>query len=256
MIFSKYGKVIEKFVTDNSPAILTVVGVVGTATTAYLTGKASFKAGTELQEQKEFFDSIATNGNQRTKIDKAKIVWRYYIPAVSSGAITVAAIICAHKVSTRRMAALAAAYSLSERRIDEYKDKVQEKLGIKKEKEVKDELAQDKINRFPGNTHEVVILGDGKVPCFDLSSERYFQNTMEGIRQAQNDINQQVLINGYATLGDLYEVLNLKPTAYSEEIGWTPDNTLDIHITAVIPQGEKRPALAIDYDVKPIRGFK
>ena len=34
----------EKFASDNSPAILTALGLTGVLTTAYLSGKASFNA--------------------------------------------------------------------------------------------------------------------------------------------------------------------------------------------------------------------
>lgn len=256
MILAKYTKAAEKFVTDNSPLILTVIGAVGTATTAYLTGKATFEAAQQISDKQFEVNVKDDTRHVLTTKEKVLLVWKVYIPPAGVCVTTITAIICANRISTSRAAALAAAYKLSEKRIDEYKEKVAEKLGVRKESEVRDELAQQRVDRVPASVHEVIILGDGQVKCFDQPSERYFINTMEGVRQAVNDVNQQVLINGYATLADFYEQINLKPTLAAHEIGWTPDDLLDVHISSVIPAGASAPALAIDYDAKPIRGFK
>jgi hypothetical protein len=47
------GRRLLKFASDNSPAILTSAAVVGTITTAYLTGKASFKAADVIRDEED-----------------------------------------------------------------------------------------------------------------------------------------------------------------------------------------------------------
>ncbi len=74
MTFHELVKKSEKPITDNSPAILTAIGVTGTLTTAYLTGKATFKAAEILQAEFEEYRPCTTK-------EKAQFVWKLYIPA-------------------------------------------------------------------------------------------------------------------------------------------------------------------------------
>src|SRR5690349_5429579 len=97
-----------KFTADNSPTILTALGAVGTLTTAYLAGKASFKAAQILDD----YDTISIQENRPPldAKDKVAVVWKLYIPAASTAIVTVTSIILANRIGTRRAAALAAAY--------------------------------------------------------------------------------------------------------------------------------------------------
>jgi predicted ribosome-associated RNA-binding protein Tma20 len=91
---------------------------------------------------------------------------------------------------------LAAAYGLSQKQLEEYKDKVAEKLGIKKQQDIQDSLAQDRVNNTPGSTQILVV--EGEVLCFDQPTGRYFRSTMEGINRAVNATNAEITRHGYA----------------------------------------------------------
>lgn len=149
------------FLKHNAPAILTAVGVVGTATTAYLAGKASFEASEDLnyEAQNDRFPS--------TFQDKAKVVWKRYIPAAISGTVTVTAIIMAAKVGNRQTAAAVSAYAVSERAFAAYKDKVVERLGERKEEGIRDDIAQERVHTQPPSS-EVLMIGEGEVLCCEL----------------------------------------------------------------------------------------
>jgi hypothetical protein len=254
MTLTSFAKGVEKFVQDNSPAILTAIGVVGTVSTAYFTGKASFKAAEIIRDQelamkdgKPIFVPMDLRG-------KFELTWKLYIPAVGTGAMTIACIICANRIGNRRAAAMAAAYSISERAFTEYKEKVVEKIGANKERAVRDELAQDRVNRNPKTQNEVIISGGGEVLCYDEYSGRYFESSMEEIKKAMNDTNYRILNDGFASLGDFYERLSLPSTKYSEEVGWNTDHPLEIMFSTTMSDDNK-PCLAIDYQTVPTRGF-
>lgn len=252
MRFGYYGKQLEKFIQDNSPTILTAIGVVGTISTAILSGRASIKAADILREKK--IDAEIENEQISTK-EKVLAVWQEFLPPVGSGVLTLAAIIGANRVSVRRAAALAAAYSLSEKTAKEYKEKIVEKLGLNKEQQARDELAQKRVNDNPLQSQQVIITGNGEVMCYDMQSGRYFKSSMETLRRVQNDINQEVLANGYATLRDFYAMLNLKATPYSDEIGWTQDELLDMQFSTVLSD-DGQPCIAFEFNYVPIRGYK
>ncbi len=67
MTFHEFAKRTEKLVADNSPAILTAWGVTGTLTTAYLTGKASFRAADLLAKDERRRGFIDQSGELEIK---------------------------------------------------------------------------------------------------------------------------------------------------------------------------------------------
>lgn len=235
-----------QYANDNSPAILTALGVAGALTTAYLTGKATVKAMRIVQDEEAEAQEIL---DLRTAFE---LTWQQYIPAAGSAAVTVACIIMANRVGSRRAAALAAAYAISERAFEQYKDKVVEKLGENKERRVRDEIAQDRVTRNP----PVIDVWEetGSVLCCDLFTGRYFLSDMESLRRAQNDINYQVNNSYYASLSDFYDLIGLSRTSMSDDFGWNSDKLLELDISTTLTPGGK-PCLTFNFRVMPIRGY-
>jgi hypothetical protein len=245
MELADVAKRLERFVSNNSPSILSAVSVVGTVTTAILTGRATFKAAGVIREHTD---------QQTPPREKLELIWKLYIPPVASGIGTVACIIFANRIGTRRAAAMAAAYSLSERAFEEYRHKVVERLGEKKERGIQDEIAQDRVlNNPPGKT-EVIVTGRGLVLCYDMYTGRYFESDIEAIRKAQNDLNQKILNDYYASLSDLYDLLGLARTTTSDEVGWNCDKLLEITFSTTMSD-DGRPCIAISFRVDPIRNY-
>lgn len=245
----------QKATADNAPTILTALGVTGLVTTAVLTGKASFKAAQVLE--KEHHRLVDNEFEPLPSLERFKIllpdVWKLYIPAVGTGAVTIACIVSANHISTRRTAALASAYSIAQEGFREYKEKVLEKLGDKKEQEVRDEIAQDKVNKNPPS--EVIFIGQGEVLCLDQYSGRYFMGDLEAIRKAANDTNWQILNNDYASLTDFWDRLGLDSTSESDNIGWNTDAKLELEIGSAIAK-DGRPCLAVGFgSTIPVSGF-
>ena len=242
-IFKRAGRL----ASDNSPVILTAIGVAGTLTTAYLTGRATFKAADILAEN----ESMAYPLEPKQKV---ALTWRMYIPAAASAILTVSAIMCANRVGSRRAAALAAAYSLSERAYEEYRSKIIERLGEKKEQAFRDEIAQERVNRDPVGNREVIFAGESSQLCYEAYTGRYFLCDMETLRKAQNDINHQVLHDSYASLSDLYALIGLPDTANSDEVGWNSDRLLELKFSAVLSD-TSRPCISVEFTVAPVRHF-
>jgi len=240
-----------RLITDNSPVVLTVIAVTGTVTTAYLVGKATFKAAEVIREHNEKQD--VHDLRMPTK-EKVELVWKLYVPAAVSGLLTISAIVGSNRIGARRAAAVATAFVLSERAFEEYREKVVEKLGERKEQSVRDELAQDRVNRNPLGTAELVMLGNGSVICYEAFTGRYFLSDMETLRKAENDINAQVIADNFACLSDLYHLIGLDPTSQSDDIGWNTDKLLKLEFSTVLTDSGK-PCLSVNYRVVPIRNF-
>ena len=240
----------EHILRNNSPAILTALGVSGTITTAYLTGRATVKA-TRIVDSFESAGGTAGDRKQRIK-ERTTLVWKLYIPPAASCALTVGCIFGALQFGNRRTAALTAAYTLSEKAFTEYQEKVVEKIGDVQERNLRDEIAQDRANSRPVS-REVVIAGPGNVLCLELYTGRYFNSDKETLMQAVNELNRKSIANMGACLSDWYSLVGLPYTSLSDDVGWTQDKLMELRFTAVFAD-DGRPCLAFEYNyIQPVR---
>lgn len=245
MNFSDILTNVVKTLKSHSPEILTALGVSGVVATSYLTAKASFKANEVLEDYP--FD-ISTK-------EKAKVIWKLYIPAGVSGALTIGCIIVSSQTTGRRTAAAVAAYSFTERAFSEYKEKVAEELGKGKEQKIRDEIVQERVlnNPAPVSREVMVTSVSGHVLCCELFTGRYFRSDMEMLRKAQNDLNVKVVNNVYVSLDEFYDLIGLSYTSNSSRLGWDPDRLMELEFSTVLSDtGE--PCIAFDYNyIKPLK---
>jgi hypothetical protein len=168
--------------------------------------------------------------------------------------MTVTAIILANRIGSRRTAAVAAAFSISEKTLSEYKEKVVERLGEKKAQEFRDSIAQDRINANPVGNQQVIVTGGGTVLCYDEYTGRYFYSDMETLKKAQNDTNYEIINSNYASLSDFYSRIGLSRTASSDDVGWDSDRLLELEFSTTMSD-DQRPCISVGFLVGPTRGF-
>jgi hypothetical protein len=238
-------KIAERYVIDNSPTLLTGFGVAGTLATAFLTGKATFKAADILRKEAEARVLMEKQPPPPTKRQQVGMVWKCYIPPAITVVSTVGCIVAANTISMSRAAAMAAAYTLVDKNFDEYKAKVKEIVGEKKEGEIRAATAQDAVNNMPLNN--VARGHGGDTLCLDKWTGRFFTSDMQTIRAAENDLNKSLYrgIERVVTLGDFYENLGLGIPKCAEDIGWNSDSALDLTFDTVLREGQ--PVLVMDF---------
>lgn len=258
-----------KSVAENSPAILTAIGVTGTITTAYLAAKAAFQSVDVLREaeeakKEEHFSDVSDPETGEpveqefeglTTQEKIEAVWELYAPAAVSCALTVTAIICSNRISDRRTAAMASAYSVVKESYAEYRAKNTEKIGKKKEQEIRDEIAQDRINRMPVSKSTLLVTKrGGETLIKDAWSGRFFNSSRTLVDKAVNEFNSQVNKDGYASLSEFWGLLDIPPTSESDYIGWTSNKLLEIDWSGVIDEDDE-PALCFTFKTLPDARF-
>lgn len=233
-------------VTDNSPVILTGLATAGVVTTAVMAAKAVPRALNSVWEaESEFTEPI-------TAKQKVQLTWRYFVPAGIMGSATIACIIGAHTISTRRSAALASAFALSETAFKEYREKAVEVAGKAKEKAIREGVAQDKVNEAEGAS-EIVLLGGDDILCFDTYTSRFFKSSKNALEKAEVEINRRILNEMYASLNDWYNLIGLKTVSEGDNLGWNNDHPLELIFSAVFEEG--KPVAAIDYRFSPRPDF-
>lgn len=237
-------------IQHRSPAILTGFAVGGVISTALLTARATTKAVREID--------AANYGREEpfklTLKEKARLTWTYFVPPVIIAGSTVACVIGAQSINMRRQAALAGAFAITENAFQEYKEKVIESLGESKDKKLRDEVVQKQVTDNPPPA-EMIVIGAGNVLCLDTYTGRYFESTKETIHGAQNAFNDGLLHGEmYMSLNEFYHMLNLPDTVVGEQVGFSPENLLDIHYSsALTPDG--RPCLAISFRALPRQDY-
>lgn len=247
---SQVAKSVQATITKHSPEILVGVGITGMLTTVVLAVKATPKALTLIEEKKEERDV-----EKLTPAETVKATWKCYIPAAVTGVLSTACIIGASAVNAKRNAALATAYTLSETALKEYKAKVIETIGEKKEEAIRDAIVQDKVENDPVSNKEVIYTGRGETLCYDVSGGRYFMSDRETIRRIENDLNKRMLSEHYISLNEFYYELGLKPVDNGDELGWNlSGGFIDTHTTWT--SGDKgEPCLAVSFHVAPRYDF-
>lgn len=241
-------KTIKAGTMKHSPEILTGIGIAGMITTTVLAVRATPKALKLIE------DAQYDKGDYLTSPEKVKVAWKPYIPAAVTCVASVTCLIGASTVNAKRNAALATAYELSKTALSDYKEKVVETIGEKKEKTIREKVAQKKVDENPTSKSEVIITGSGDVTFLEPVSMRYFKSDVETVRKIINDLNYRLTtgMEEYISLSEFYDEIGLSHTSTSDDIGWNlyRDGQIEVELPATkTDKGD--PCLMLDYRVSP-----
>jgi len=240
-IVTSMGSVLKKY----SPEILTGLGIAGMVASTILAVKATPKALTLINEKKEEMGVAKLNTQ-----DTVKTAWKCYIPSLALTAVSAICIVGASASNARRNAALATAYTISENALREYQNKVIETVGEKKETEIRDSVAKDKIDKTPVSS-EVIVTEKGNTLCYDTLSGRYFRSDIDKIKRAVIEINFKIIDEVYASLNEFYDELELPHTKMGDDLGWNViDGRMDIHFSSHVA-ADGNPCLVLNYRAAP-----
>lgn len=239
-------KKVGNTLTKHSPEILTGVGIAGMFTTVVLAVKATPKALHLIEEKKK-----ETGVEKLPPLEVVKTTWKCYIPAAVTAALSTTCLISSNSISARRNAVLATAYNIAETARREYKEKVIETIGEKKEQVINEKIAQDKIDKNPVKNSDVIITDVGSTLFYDTFSGRYFKSDMQRIRKAENDLNFTMRNDNYVSLNDFYEAIGVERTSLGDELGWNIDNgKVEIGKTARITE-DGQACIVLQYNIAP-----
>lgn len=231
----------KNFLEKNSQFILTGTGIIGIFTTAVIASKDTVKA-TKLIEEAE-----TEKGEHIDTVDKAKLVWKCYIPTAISVGLTVGAVIAGCAISEKKRAALAGLYALSETALKDYQQKVEETYGPKKEQAIRDAVNSDKVTTQMTDP-ELAVGAHGKILVKDKMSGRIFVSTVDEINKAANDISQSILCGDMcASLNEFYGMIGLDGVGFGDECGWNIGHLCKPYFTSALTS-DMRPVLVLDWD--------
>lgn len=248
MNIQKLNPIVKKglnFLTSNRSEMLAGGSLIGLAATVYFSGKAALEIDNAL------------NGIQLTKEslkdpELVKMVLKTAAPAALSATFTAGCIVGSQVIAHKQYGALMAAYVLGQDKLKAFESKAVEIAGPEVTDKIKGEIAQQRVLMAPVTSQSGMVIdtGNGNTLCLDTLSGRYFKSSVENLRRAQNDVNEQINGDWSATLNEFYAYLGLQSIKLGDDLGWNTSNPMRLRFdSALTSSGE--PVLVLDYEAYP-----
>lgn len=265
---TKHGGDFVRYLSKNSPVILTGCAVAGAFAAVGFAIKASKPAMKHIKEAKiEHRDRIIiTDGDKREDfelteeeieqielkpLEIVQACWKDYVPTAIALGGTAACIIGAHSISAKRTAAMAALYTMSEQALKDYKLKAEEIVGKGKATQIKDAVLGEQTERYPYDPENPINLGPGEVLCQDYTTGRYFASNMDRLGKIVAELNMQLAYGDNVSLNDFYYAIGLSGVEYGNDAGWSVDNMIELAQPTSKVVGGGIPVLVIAHKNRP-----
>lgn len=247
----------KAFVIKRSPELLLITAVASGVSSVIMVNKAAPKAKQLLEER---HDELAEQGIEMTKtdslIDDVKTVGPLYLPAIAMGMLAIGCTYGSYHITSRRTAALTAAYSLSESRLREYQQKLIDSVGEKKAAKIRDEIADTKIKNDP--SPDPVFDDEEGQMCYDIYfNQKLGRMTRQQIEDAVNRLNKRMMTEMYMSVADLYsEIPANRIPPFANDLGWHINkDMIEVRIGSHLNSNGVA-CLSLDYDTIPFQGYQ
>lgn len=208
----KLKRILRK-VEKHSPTILTCIGAGGVVLTAIASAKAAPKANMLIE--------MATDekGEELTFFEKVKVAAPVYIPTVLITGSTITCIFGANVLNQKHQASLTSMYMFLDSSYKEYRCKIKELYGPDADLAARNAMIRERSNKKELEDR----LYFEKELFYDELSERFFEKSMEEVKDAEYQLNRMLAMDGEVSLNMFYELLGIEVTEIGETIGWTLD---------------------------------
>lgn len=250
------GLILKKY----SPEILTAAGVIGTVGSTVLACKATLKVEDILDEAKKKSNLINAVHDGEIEVDAeytdkdyskdllvnrtqtaVKLI-KLYGPAISLGALSIAAILGGQHILRKRNVAVMAAYKLCEESFNNYRSRVKDELGEEKDRQfyygMTEETVKDKVKSKDGKTKTVTKKVEKAPDHLYSQYARFFdeaninwdkspEQNMYFLKMVQNQMNDKLKARGHVFLNEVYDALGFDRSEAGQLVGWVwnKDNT-------------------------------
>ena len=267
---SNFAKNISAKLGANAPGITIGLGTGAILVAGVMVGVATPKAmklieDAQVAKTKRFKqmrekapdDAVMDETDELTWVEIIKAGWKPYAPAIMTAVVGVACIVGGTRANARRNAALSAAYTVVEQTLNDYTAKTKEIVGEKKEKEIRDAIAEDELKKHPLSGYNVVRMPKcGKTLCYDVRSREYFMSDYNTIKKVENDLNRRLRSEMFISLNDVYDEFGIvHDDELGDDIGWNVDDELEFTISSKIAEINE-PCLVVNYVIAPRYDFR
>ena len=242
-------KALVATVKDKSSTILTVGAVIGVGAIVYFAITETPKVNAKLEEKEE------DKGEPLTVLEKAAVIAPGYKGTALAAGATVACIVAAQKQNLDKIAMYSGASMMFKDKLDEVNKKLEDKLGPKKAKELKESMADDYVMSYPPSEENIINTGKGLTLFVDNLTGVYFYSDRMEVERAAMKMKLILAKDGMASKNCWMDLLHLDEVVDGDKSGWNDRtryfkpkyyNPFDIRITSCVsPDG--RPCLVIDH---------
>lgn len=239
-----------KFAEKRMPEFLTATGLVLNGVSVVEAIRNTPRALDELRSAEE------EKGEELTTKEKIEAAWKCYIPTMVTGVLGAGCIIGGAVGFRKQNAALVSLYAISEGALSEYKKKMIQELGETKVKEIEQKMDQEVVNKLalPGDDDEespnTALSLRRRDICLDTWINKPFYASEIEIREAVNELNDEINHGDFVSLNDFYFKIGQDPVDFGGEIGWDSDiGLIDVRISSCVKDG--RPILTMTFKNTP-----
>lgn len=228
----------------NSPHIFFVGGVIGVVGGAVMACRATLKLEKTIDEIHTDIESVRMLnenhpvGPNYTEQDyykdllyvytkSAVKIGKLYGPSIAVGTISITALTGSHIQMTRRNAALTATLAAVSKAYDEYRIRVQNEIGVKRERDLYLNVTDEELENEKGKKQLVKVAGiDGRSPysrIFDDYNPNWTKDPEYNrifLECQQNYANQKLQARGHLFLNEVYDWLGLERSQEGQVVGW------------------------------------
>jgi hypothetical protein len=259
-----------------SPQILLGVGIVGSVVSTVLAARATLqlepiveehqetikliKSGKEHAEAADYTDEEYTKDLVTTYAKTGLKLGTLYGPAVGIGVGSIACVLGAHGIMSKRNVGLAAAYNVVSQAFSSYRSRVVEEQGEDVDRnyrhglrdEMVTETTKDETGQIVKAKKKVKKIIDGRMVSeyarfFDQTSTMYRPDASQNLyflKAQQTYANERLKAVGHIFLNEIYESLGMEHTQAGAVVGWVLNDDGDNFIDFGIYNVESDPARA------------
>lgn len=237
----------KRFFIKNKPRIFMVGGIGLSAAGTVTACAATYKHFDRIMDNAAGGMEVANDSDNPGK-EKLKVIGETAVELAKTYAIPTAlcaagygSIVYANHVQEQRQAVLSESLTTLGAAYAAYRKRVEEKLGKEEEEKIRlgvteTEITHDNAGEITKETVEMVDKDDAATTSpfakfFDAASRCYVgepEYDLTFLRLMEKECNQQLQMDGYLLLSDVYKKLDIPITKASLVAGWVYDSNDDI----------------------------
>lgn len=197
---------------NGSPIALTVVGLIGVIGTAITASRATlkYKEYLDTREQKEDLKEDI----KEKAIEAVKIYW----PAATICVGTLLSCGGASYLSNKKIAGLSAGYAMIAKGYNDFQKEIESVVGKDPITYSKQQIAK---NEYCRNKEAFIYPENDKLTYYEEFRGEFFEVDKATVIEAAYSINRLMASQGFVSLNNYYEFLNLSPIDIGDDLGWS-----------------------------------
>lgn len=208
----------ERFIKDNTPTLLTGIGIVTGIIAAVQVSKATPKA---MQLKSE----LNKNEPDHSKFEELVAVAPAYAKPAFTGAFAITCICAGSCISAKRQASLASAYVMLNECYTRYRSQVAKTIDDETLDKIDADIAKSQYKKYAESRQGMKSVNPDVKMFYDEYTNLYFMSTMDEVLTAEYEINRDFALTGEVSLNHFYALLGLDPVHGGDSVGWSADDS-------------------------------